>query len=218
MGYRKYIGSLPKSEWEEIKDLTLDELFKYKKIDIQDDCLSVFNIAYNEMYGFGDTDFDGEGKPVFSNTETQKYFDDEHHFKIVDKEFLAKIIEHYQNKITSMYTDMLEPFKLLCREKSEFLESIETVYDGNRFNTKFDFTKITQDEVNSLYKMIEHVRLMGSEHGANRHGFMNDVKPYELDDRDSITTSWKFEYVQFELVRLYKHFDWDNNVVIFYGY
>lgn len=44
------------------------------------------------------------------------------------------------------------------------------------------------------------------------------LTPYNLDEGDEITTSWKYEYSIFELVRIYKTFDWKNNVMIYYGY
>lgn len=46
----------------------------------------------------------------------------------------------------------------------------------------------------------------------------NTLTPYNLDKGDEITTSWKYEYTIFELVRIYKSFDWDNNVMFYYGY
>lgn len=43
--------------------------------------------------------------------------------------------------------------------------------------------------------------------------------PFNLDDgKDEVTSSWKYEYSIFELVRIYKSFDWENNVMIHYGY
>ena len=44
------------------------------------------------------------------------------------------------------------------------------------------------------------------------------MKPYDLDDdTDCIVNSWKYEYVIFELVRIYKTFDWKNDVLLYVG-
>lgn len=40
--------------------------------------------------------------------------------------------------------------------------------------------------------------------------------PYRLDTWEEVTTSWKYEYSVFEMVRLYKSFDHDNNILIYY--
>lgn len=46
----------------------------------------------------------------------------------------------------------------------------------------------------------------------------SSLKPYNLDlNNDVIVDSWKYEYVIFELVRIYKSFDWDNYLLIYYG-
>ena len=45
-----------------------------------------------------------------------------------------------------------------------------------------------------------------------------DMLPYNLTKGDEITTAWKYEYNVFELVRIYKSFDWKKNVMVFYGY
>lgn len=43
--------------------------------------------------------------------------------------------------------------------------------------------------------------------------------PINLDeDSDCITHSWLYEYSIFELVRLYKTFDWENNDLVLMGW
>ncbi len=55
-----------------------------------------------------------------------------------------------------------------------------------------------------------HLRSMSTE-------WLNN--PIDLrDDTETITTSWKYEYAIFELVRLYKQFDWENDIAVIYGY
>lgn len=43
--------------------------------------------------------------------------------------------------------------------------------------------------------------------------------PYNLDKSDeNLVSSWEYEYTIFELVRIYKTFDWEKETMIWYGY
>jgi hypothetical protein len=43
--------------------------------------------------------------------------------------------------------------------------------------------------------------------------------PFNLDeDKETVVVSWKYEYSVFELVRIFKTFDWENNKMVWYGY
>jgi len=45
--------------------------------------------------------------------------------------------------------------------------------------------------------------------------------PYSLDedeDKDEIVSSWRYEYSIFELVRIFKTFDWENSKMVWYGF
>ena len=66
----------------------------------------------------------------------------------------------------------------------------------------------TKEKFTSLF---HHVRDFSTE--------WNYLTPYDLDDgKECITSSWKYEYGIFELVRIYKRFDWKKNVMVYYGY
>jgi hypothetical protein len=44
------------------------------------------------------------------------------------------------------------------------------------------------------------------------------LTPYNLENGSEVTVSWKYEYTIFELVNIYKNFDWKNKIMIYYGY
>ena len=47
----------------------------------------------------------------------------------------------------------------------------------------------------------------------------NTYRPYNLkEDNSEIVSSWRYEYAIFEMVRLFKTFDWENNYLLFYGW
>ena len=46
----------------------------------------------------------------------------------------------------------------------------------------------------------------------------SEISPVPNKDNKIITDSWFYEYAIFQLIYLYKNFDWENNTVIWYGY
>jgi hypothetical protein len=212
MGYRNYIGSLPKKEYNKIKNFSLKEIYEYKNEEWSDDpydmpgYVSVYDIAYNQHYELGKyvDSFDKKFfKPVFKNKETQKHFVEEHDFYIVQPEFILHVIEHYTKLVKDYYKNLLNDF-----------------YDGDKPKAEFMTSKdspITEQEMSSIYLLIKHARDMALEWGVS--GWFEDTLPYDVDLSNSrLVSSWKYEYEIFELVKIYKTFDWKRNVMIYYGY
>jgi len=166
-----------------------------------------------QIYGLGEAYFEPPKKttlPFFKKEELKIKYED-YDFKVVKKEFLAYIIETYTKKIQAYYTDMMEPFYKKIHEESNFIESVKKDYGSSKDSYTFDFSKITNEEQTALYKVIQHVRSFSWEW---REGML----PYDLEKGNEVSTSWKYEYAIFELVRIYKTFDWKRNVMVFYGY
>lgn len=196
MGYRNYIGSLPRKEYNQIKNFTKEELYKFKKVN--DDYIGVYDIVTDNMYALGkyvDQFPKRLFKPVFLNKELQKDFTKEHDFYLVGKKFLEVVINDYGLKVRNYYNDLLKDF--LTDEKYPRLKDPKDA------------------PVQSVVKVLHHIYSMSFEWGCTP---FSDDMPYNLNKGDAVTTSWKFEYAQFELVRIYKTFDFKNNVLIYYGY
>lgn len=270
MGYRTYIGKIPKVKYESIKDLSYDELIElycgepleteseikngvkhttithFREIQQGDEMggekgttgssgKEVKEVVFHkyepdkkpkydhryvslndiliELYEFGKyTEFDDKKfySNFFENKETQDNYTSDHDFWIVKKEYLEHIIEHYKQKIVDYYNKMMKPFFGDDVKFSDFMESIKTSYDGGNKNHTFDFTKITQEQQTQLFEVLHHMRSMRSE--------WTFLCPYNLERGDQVTNSWKYEYSIFELVKIYKTFDWDNDVLVYYGY
>lgn len=206
--------------------MTKEQLIQHYKIEldefeIEDGYIGMSVFDFGEMlYEFGKyTDFNPPKKSLktfFKNKELNQYFTEEHDFYIVTPEFLEYIIESYHKRIADYYNKMMTPFfgiQETFRDRpipTDFLNSVEVEYNFPNNKYTFDFSKITQKEQNALWDIIEHVRNMRTEWTA--------MTPYDLTSGDSITTSWKYEYGIFELVKIYKTFDWKKNVMIYYGY
>ena len=198
MGYRNYIATMPKTEHDKIKNYSKKELYAYKNEKIEDGYVGVYDIAEKPLYELGKyvDEFDKKYfSPVFNNKDLQKEMTDEHDFYIVEKDFLEAVIIRYGLKVRNYYNEMLKDF--LTNEKYPKLK---------------DISKVPSE---SIFKIVEHVRDMSFDWGCS---VFSDRMPYDLEKGDAVTTSWKYEYAQFELVRIYKTFDWDNNIMIYYGY
>lgn len=226
MGYRTYIASMPKRDYNKIKSMTKKQLIEHYKIErdeyeIEDGYIGMGVYDFGtELYEFGKyTEFEppkGSLKTFFKNKELNRYFTEEHDFNIVTPEFLAYIIDSYKQRVADYYNDMMTPFfgkqdSFRDRAKpTDFLNSVQNEYGYPNSNHKFDFSLITQEEQNALWKIIDHVRSMRTEWTA--------MTPYNLTKGNQVTTSGKYEYATFELVRIYKTFDWKKNVMLYYGY
>jgi len=216
MSYRTYIGFMPKREYNKIKSMTEQQLVEFYSIEVDEK-----NRWYKGVYEYGKklyefvkyTDFNPPKKslkPFFKNKELmdKHYHKSEYHFYVVTKEFLEYIIERYKQRIVDYYNKMLNP---VFKDKNGFFETKKIEYEYPDNNITFDFSKITPKEQNALNEIIQHVHDMSIE--------WTHLTPFELNDqRPEITHSWKYEYAIFELVRIYKYFDWKKNVMIYYGY
>ena len=221
MGYRTYIGEIPKKEYNKIKSMNVAQISEYYNESIGANghwYKGVYDIV-KKLYEFGKyTDFNPPKKSMkkfFKNKELREKYE-EHDFYVATKEFLEYLINNYKEKIAKYYNEMMLPFldkrdKMSDIEKpSTFLKSIKTNYSFPDDSYTFDFSLITNDEQTALFKIIQHIRSFRSEWTV--------LTPFDLEKGDEITTSWKFEYGVFELVRIYKHFDWKRNFMVYYGY
>lgn len=198
MGYRNYIASIPRKEYDKIKNLNREDLYKYKRVDPKEDHIAVYDVAEFRLYELGkyvDVFSKRLFKPVFLDKELQKEFSEEHDFYLVGKKFVEAVIDRYSNNVKSYYNEMLKD--ILTNEKYPKLKNPKEV------------------SLQSVLKIFNHVKNMSFEWGCTP---FSDSPPYNLNNGDQITNSSKYEYNIFELVRIYKTFDWKNNVMIYYGY
>lgn len=220
MGYRTYIGEMPKKEYNKIKSMDENSLVEFYNIEKEgvngiDEEGSWYKGVYEygkSLYEFGKyTGFQPPKKslkPFFKNKELMGKYD-EYDFYIVTPDFLAYIIDNYKSKIQEYYTKMMNPWFDGYNCKSELLNSVKVDYKVYDNDYKFDFSLITQEEQNSFWIIIEHIRSMNTE--------WNRLTPYDLSN-DGITSSWKYEYSIFQLIHIYKTFDWKRKVMIYYGF
>lgn len=173
MGYRNYFYSLPREEYEQIKDMTNAELNLFYKNPPEEEFnyLSIPNIKLIHEFGkYCDFDINHTLSGFFTNNSND---DSDTEFSIANRETFRIIIKDYINKITTNY-------------------------------------QILVDE-NNPEKLLQYSIANLSEWDM---GWAIDLNK----DNPSISTSWKYEYIVFELVRIYKSFDYKNNILIYCGY
>lgn len=178
MGYRNYLGIISKREFNKIKKLSKEELYKLRGIDLEDDYIGPY-----EFGKYCDFPMKGLTKKFFTNKDFHNDMNNDGEFVLIDKRFIEMTIKHYHGKIKSYYTEMLEGIDM----------DDKTTWTPEKFATLF-----------------YHVRSMSIE--------WRQLTPYDLENGEEITTSWKYEYEIFELIRIYKSFNWKKNVMAYYGY
>ena len=197
MGYRHYFYEIPKTEIEEIK-----------KCKTNDDFCN-----WAESKGYDVDRYEGEepycaayniGKMIF---EFGKYV--EWAFGMQEKNESIFVSEELKER----YADYCP---VICSQE-DFLFVINC-YKQKIIN--FYKSLLDVDEIDKAHKITieekceRHVK-------AQLHEWENNfgLCPIDTDLSHSyINTSWLYEYAIFELVRVYKTFDWENNTLMLLGW
>ncbi len=192
MGYRHYFYSVPKTQIEEIKKCKTNNEF----------------CDWAESKGYEVERYEGEnpycavykiGKEIY---EFGKYVD--WAFKMQEKN--ECIFE--SEELKERYCDY-QP--VIC-SKDDFLVAINE-YKQNIINY---YKSLLEEEegVPIEYKCKRHIK---NQLGEWQNNF--GICPIDTDlTRQCINRSWLYEYAIFELVRLYKTFDFENDTLVLLGW
>lgn len=194
MGYRHYFYKIPKTEIAEIRNLKTNDEF----------------CDWAESKGYEVSRYEGE-KPYCAVYKIGKEI---YEFgKYVDWAF------EMQGKNESIFgsEELKERYEDYCPvicSKEDFLFAINT-YKQNVIN----YYKGLLDDTKDSEKMLGERR---------KHHIKNmlwewenpfDICPIDTNlERESINRSWLYEYAIFELVRVYKTFDFENDALILLGW
>lgn len=228
MGYRTRINKMSKEDYDKIKSLDIRTFYKKydKDSDLDFDKASIEDIHMDtyvpvsafskELFEFGKYTSheppEGSLKRFFDDDELNGTYDNNDTvLMLANKDFLKYIIDSYREKIKTYYSDMITPFYKSRFEPSDFLKSQKEEFGIENTKYKFDFSLITESEQTAFKKIIDHIN------SFSREWVDDNFLPYNLDKGDEVTTSWKFEYIIFEMVRIYKEFDSENEVLIYIG-
>lgn len=201
MGYRHFFYEVSKSEIEKVRSLTREELLSYMRTNKpgavdDEDYFSFHDVAdQKKIFEFGKLYYEdtaeqiySTGNPLFLNAETQKKYDDYVPY-ICGKEALLKAIAIYKKKVLDYYKSLFE--------------------DGETLIAPLGIE--VPREKPKAEKQEQHIKDMLSE-------WEHDWAVNTDETKEAITTSWKYEYQIFELVRLLKTTNWEEKSLLFYGW
>jgi hypothetical protein len=194
---------VPRETVDDIRNLTYDELVEYARakgiLESFDEsewvCIHGL-LGGNEFHGFGKYYENAEnieklGEPLFTNSDTQKHFEDYCPY-VVGKEAVLCAIEDYRKKIVNWYSGLL-----MTQEE----------YDSSCLPWKKG--KTTQEE-----RIKQHLESQKREWEIIWGMFAVNTD----EESTNIVRSWLYEYEIFEIAHQFKMMDWEKNTIVFYGW
>lgn len=205
MGYRHYLYAVPKKQVAEIQACKTNEDWcnfaekhGYKvDRDCRDDgsgCVFPYQIghAIYELGKYSEIGFklESERPSLFTSEELKERYSDDG-FALLTKDDFKSVIEFYRQKIIAWFESLLNIDERIC-----FSE--ELTKEQYQFK---ELKREVQDKIDSW------------------SGKYFGISPIDLDEsRERITDDWSYEYAIFELVRVYKAFDWENDDLVLVGW
>lgn len=205
MGYRHYLYAVPKKQVEEIQACKTNEdwcnfaeQYGYK---VDKDCCddgSYWFAPYEagkELYELGKYSeigfkLESERPSVFTSDELKHRYSD-YGFALLTKDDFKAVIEAYRQKIVDWFQNLLNPNE-----------------------SQITTTKLSKEERKHLeweYEIKDKLDKWSGKYFG--------ISPIDLDEsRERITGDWSYEYAIFELVRVYKAFDWENDDLVLIGW
>ncbi len=213
MSYRYYIGELPREVYNKFSKFTFEDYKKYYEFSEDYSYKPMYEIT-NELYGFGNdfpldvSEIRKNNKQTFRDEKLYEAFFYENGAATINKIQLKEIIESYIEKIKSFYKDLTKPII----DDETFLKTKKVDFDVNTksINRSYDFSLLDKQQLDALFNMILHFE--------SKYIEWNKLDVINFNDKSYLTDSWRYEYAIFDLVRIYKIFDWDNKIMILYGY
>lgn len=205
MGYRHYLYAIPKSQVAEIQACKTNEDWcdfadKYGyKVDhsVCDDnsgWFSPYKVG-NEVYELGKYSeiafkLESERSSLFTSDELKKRYSD-YGFALLMKDDFKAVIEAYRQKIIEWLKSLLNP------DESQVTAPRLSKEERKHLEWKYEI----EDKLDKW------------------SGKYFGIFPIDLDEsRERITGDWAYEYAIFELVRVYKTFDWENDDLVLVGW
>lgn len=194
MGYRYRLGKVSKKDHEEkFKGKTYEELKKNYKLD-DDSFPLAYPPEYTELYELGKYfEMNYDCSPFYAFDIKEHDYD----FWIMEKTGLEKIIAQFHTEIKKYYEIRLK----IVQE--------ETLSEQEQQECGIFFAEENIQE--KLKNAIIH-------HFSNKVSDWSlkfGLRPYSLDKEKDLIQSWSYEYVIFQLVEIYRNFDWENDYLIY---
>lgn len=213
MGYRTYIQVVKKDIIEDLHNCkTIEDLIKVQekhelecfepKSEFNDAYFKVYKIPYREQFEFGK--YCNEGRDSYQNTqnvfttpELQELVE-ENDFRFGGIEVIKAAIDWTEKRIIEMYQNLIDCKSDWILEQHE----IDLMPDEEKKNYHYDM-------------LLEHCR-----------GYLNywkteipGIHAYNDNrDKSELSNDWLYEHTFWDLVRMWKEFDKENELVLFIGW
>lgn len=189
MGYRHYMYGIDKTVVEEIKDMSREELIKRFMPNEEQDYFYHANLPTEEIYELG------------------KYIEFVDQIQATGKPL-------FNRKDTK---EELEDYDMYVIGREGLIKLIE-IYRG--FVVDYYKSLLVDDDEKDVMVFNPRKAQQKQEHHIQtiinewERGFAINTD----ENTDVITTSWKYEYSLFELVRILKTFNFEQKTILFYGW
>lgn len=206
MGYRHRFATVSKDVYDVVKDMTPEQLKEwvlknqpegwYDEGDGEGWFSHYLVLGQTEIFDFGKdcwfaTDLMQRTKMLFNNPETANAMEP---ISLCTREDFEFVIEEMRKHIHKYFKECFETYSPE-QMKHHFQEKAEEWGDMTDI---LGLTDIAPDRAAAI----------NAQH-----------RPYNMDvTREGLVSSWLYEYEIFELVLLYRTFNWDNTVLMFYGW
>lgn len=188
MGYRHYMYVISKETVYTIQSMQLDELGKSYHDD-GEDSFRIHNLPIEMLHNFGEMDSDSAERIYQIGIPL-----------FADKDVMREL-ENYKPYIVGKQ-GLIESINI-------YREKVINYYKGLQEDTVNEY--FTDENRTSIEKQEAHVQNILRE--------WERFPPINLNENvEVITSSWKFEYSIFELVRKLKTIDFDKNTILFFGF
>ena len=211
MGYRQYFYEVDKSivdgirkckTEEELYDFCIKNGIKCNKYEFDGKVEYYFPVYKlgKEIFEFGkyyenSDELYKHGDSLFTSTELNKGYED-YGAIVCDENAILCAIEWQKQHIINMYENLVN---------NTFEDTLE------RYNYPSDIDEKELHYQRLLRHCKDHLRWWKPEFGD--YTAINTNK-----EKDYLVSSWLYEHTIFDLVRIYKTFDWENKCLLFCGW
>lgn len=210
MWYRLYLAKIPKEKYKEMLNLTFEEFFdKYwDKSRYKSSWEKTLNWLYEiseEIFCFWKyVDYsDWMKEVIFKDNELNERYS-ERSFHIADIEIIKNIIEDYSNNVAKFY-------------KSLITWEQETTFFWIKLNKKNKTKEKNRRIYEHLHKRYYDFKWINFCKKKKKWYHIADwYKPYMVTKEWSFINSMEYEYQIFELIRIYREFDKEKDVLLYY--
>ena len=214
MGYRANLYLIDNEYLEKLKKTS--KKYLWKALDVEDDFLYrndlLEHFGAKNLYDLGEPDYGNRLNKFKKRLLKSKYlhekYNDQSEMMILEKEGFEELLKVIHEKNYKYYKKQEKTTKTIVNLVENILSS------KNKTIKKKDIENIIKKDFKDDYDFYNSLNSLKNGINSMVWEWEKDARPYSLEG-ESLTSSWKYEYAIFELLRIYKSIDWENNTLIY---